>query len=188
MYGNGVAVADVHTSRGKGYLDRIVFRTGDDAADLFRYACRSCHTIDGYHPLAPALGGTNPEFIAAIVRGTDLLAGNMPPFPGSDGEAELLAGYVWDRVEQRPLDETAGLEGLALGEAVFDVWCGRCHVFGGFRDNHESLVGLEPEDYEDIFDNGGDYGDGMPDFTGTDAERAALVAYLSSLGSGGDVQ
>jgi hypothetical protein len=79
IYGNGVSLARIKQFQQDGLLPAIRYRTGDDGADLFRHACRSCHTVDGYKPLKPAFDGTDREFIAAIVRSTELMRGNMPP-------------------------------------------------------------------------------------------------------------
>ena len=71
---------------------------------------------------------------------------------------------------------------------MFEIRCGLCHEFGGYNDNRDSLVGLTVEEYDDIFDNGSDYADEMPDFTGDKVQRAALIAYLESLAEGGGQQ
>jgi mono/diheme cytochrome c family protein/cytochrome bd-type quinol oxidase subunit 1 len=185
MYGNSLEVAKADEYRQGGYLPHIAFRTGDDGADLFRHACRSCHTIGGYKPLAPTFDGTDPQFIAGLTLGTDAMKGNMPPFYGTEEEAGLIADYIWKRVDERPFSEVYGLSGAALGAKVFEIRCGRCHEFGGYHDNRASLVGLDRDDYNDILDNGGDFGENMPDFTGSDEEREALIQYLLSLEEGG---
>jgi mono/diheme cytochrome c family protein len=185
MFGNAVELAKEDTYRKDGYLSQIAFRTGDDGADLFRHACRTCHTIDGYKPLKPTFDGTDPGFIAGIIKGADTIKGNMPPFLGTDEEVALISDYVWKQVDQRPFGDVYGLSGRELGAKVFEVRCGRCHEFGGFRDIFDSVTGLTEDEYNDIFDNGSDYGDGMPDFTGTETERKALIAYLQSLEKGG---
>jgi mono/diheme cytochrome c family protein len=185
MYGNAVEVARRDVYKAGGYLSAIRFRTGDDAADLFRRACRSCHTIDGYKPLGPAFDGTDPQFIAGITLGAHVLRGNMPPFYGTAKEGALIAEHIWERVDQRPIGEIYGLAGVDLGEKVFEIRCGRCHEFGGYRDNRVSMMGLEEGEYDDILDNGSDYGDEMPNFTGDEVERRALIEYFQSLTEGG---
>ncbi len=186
MYGNATEVSMQDVYREEGLLPHIAFRTGDDGADLFRRACRSCHTIDGYKPLAPVFAGTDPEFIAGIVMGAELLHGNMPPFLrhrggspsdrrphlGARGPAPLRA----DTRPRRPRHSAARSTRCAAGAAT---------RFGGYRDNLDSVTGLDDADYNDILDNGEDYGEGMPDFTGSDAERAALIAWFKSLPEGG---
>jgi mono/diheme cytochrome c family protein len=186
MYGNAVAVADAEKYRTDGYLAYIAFKTGDDGADLFRRACRSCHTIRGYHPLNRAFDGTDADFIAAMVRGTRALKGNMPPFLGTDEEAALIAAHIQQRVDRRRFKEIHRLEGIALGQEIYDVRCGLCHEIGGYNDKSASLAGLTEEDIGGILDAGSDYGEEMPDFTGDEDERAALIAYIRSLDDGGE--
>jgi mono/diheme cytochrome c family protein len=186
MYGNAVEVSRADAYTADGYLAHIAFRTGDDGADLFRHACRSCHTIDGYKPLSPAFDGADPQFITGVTMGAHSVIGNMPPFYGTEDEAAMIAEHIWKQVDQRPLSEIYGIGGVELGRKVFDVRCGICHQFGGYRDNRETLVGLDEDDYNDILDNGGDYGEGMPDFSGSDEDRAALIAYFRSLVEGGE--
>lgn len=188
MYGNAVEIAKTDTYRSQGYLSEIAFRTGHDGADLYRHICRSCHTIDGYNPLAPAFDGTDPDFVKSMILGAHALEGNMPPFLGTEEEAALIADHIWSLVDQRPFTEIHRDSGIDLGKKVFAVRCGRCHVFGGYQDNSESLTGLEEDDYNDIFENGSDYADEMFNFTGDDTERAALIAYLQSLEEGGEAR
>ncbi len=185
MYGNAVelAKADVYTQ--DGMLEHIAFRTGDDGADLFRHACRSCHTIDCYKPLKPALDGTDTAFIAATVRGMQVIKGNMPPFTGTEQEAGLIAAHLYGKLDSRHLSEIYKLSGVALGEKVYDVRCGRCHEIGGFNDKWETLAGLTADDLNDLLDMAADFGEEMPAFTGDDVERQALIQYLLSLNKGG---
>jgi mono/diheme cytochrome c family protein len=181
MYGNGIEVAQMDRIAQDGMLAHIAFRTGDDGADLYRRACRSCHTVNGYRPLSPALSGTDPEFIAAFLRGIHVARGNMPPFPGTEEEARLLAEHLWKQLDRRPLAEIHGLSGAALGEKVYEVRCGVCHEVGGYNDKTESLAGWgDEEEYLDFLDMAGELADEMPAFTGSDEDRRALAQYLAT--------
>jgi mono/diheme cytochrome c family protein len=181
-----VEVARENVYREEGYLPQLAYHSGDPGEDLFRHACRSCHTLNGYRALAPKLAGTDRDYLAALVAGTDLMRGNMPPFWGTREEAEWIADHLLERIDDRPLAEVTGLTGVSLGERVFRVRCGRCHVFGGRFDNRESLVGLEREEYEEILDNGSDFDERMPDFTGSHADREALLDWLLTLNEEGE--
>ncbi|MBP1598918.1 MAG: Cytochrome oxidase, cbb3-type, subunit [Acidobacteria bacterium] len=184
MYGNGVGLAHTEQLRETGYLAQIVYRTGNDGADLFRHACRNCHTMDGYKPLKPAFDGTDQAFVAAIIQSAHLLRGNMPPFLGTPAEAGAVAGYIKAKLDPRPLPALYGLRGVALGERVFQIRCGKCHPMGGQGDKTNSLAGLAPEDYGNMLDMASEMGVGMPAFTGDATERAALIEYLTTLQAG----
>jgi mono/diheme cytochrome c family protein/cytochrome bd-type quinol oxidase subunit 1 len=185
MYANGVEVGLRDTYQRLGYLSQIAYRSGSAGADLFHHACGSCHTLHGYKPLDAAFQGTDRAFVSATVKATDQLRGNMPPFLGRAGEADLIAEFIESRIDQRSLSSIYGLQGAELGKQVFDVRCGRCHAPGTPRDNKQSLAGLAQADYENILDDAAGLGEGMPAFTGDQTERRALIQYFKTLGVGG---
>lgn len=187
MYGNAVEINKTDIYQEHGYYPEIKFRSSDAGADLFRHSCRSCHTMNGYKPLKQAFDGTDETFIAQVVIGSGVIYGNMPPFMGSEEEAHLIASHIYNQVDHRHISEIYGLEGIALGEKVYQIRCGKCHIIGGFNDKSESLiVDMTAEDLNDILDMAGDFADEMPEFTGDDKEREALIAYLLSLQEGGN--
>jgi mono/diheme cytochrome c family protein len=185
MYGNAVEVSDVAHMQADGMLPHIVYRTGDDGADLFRHACRSCHTMDCYKPLKPRFDGTDEAFIAAMVRGVGVMRGNMPPFAGTEQESKLIAAHIYQQSDHRALSEIYGLSRAELGRKVYGVRCGSCHQIGGYNDKAASLIGLSDDDYNNLLDMAGEMADEMPDFTASDEERAALIEYLKTLPEGG---
>lgn len=185
MYGNAVEVAYADRYQQEGYLAHMPFRTGDNGADLFRRACLSCHTMTCYHPLKPAFDGTDPEFIAGVVRGAHVMKGNMPQFLGTDQEIAMLATHIYGMVDHRHISEIHNLSGVELGKKVYEIRCGKCHQFGGYNDKSESLLGLSEEDYGDLLDMAGELAEEMPPFTGDEVERKVLIEYLKSLSEGG---
>jgi len=185
MYGNGVEVGRTEVYKQNGYLSQLAFRSGDDGADLFGHACRSCHTIQGYLPLKPAFDGTDRAFISAIIKSAHLLRGNMPPFLGTAGEADAIAGYLEVRTDRRPLAAIYGLPGVDLGKKVFDVRCGKCHPIGSTGDKMRTLAGLAEENYQALLDNASEIGAGMPAVTCSESERRALIEYFKILRVGG---
>jgi mono/diheme cytochrome c family protein/cytochrome bd-type quinol oxidase subunit 1 len=183
MYGNGIKISDTDTIRQNGYLASIGYHSGDDGADLFRHACRSCHAIRGYNSMRRAFNGTDRAFIAALIKAPTMLKGNMPPFLGSDAEADAIARYI-----DRGLDKVApaalpGLQGEELGKRIFDMRCGKCHTTGTIRKISDAIVGLTEENYNAMLDNAAILGAGMPAFTGDETERRALIAYFKTLKS-----
>ena len=108
----------------------------------------------------------------------------MPPWMGTDDEAVAIAAHIHNQIDQRPMHQIYGLQGVELGKKVFDVRCGVCHAFGGPSDKTESLTGLTEDDYSNLLDIAADLGEGMPPFNADDTDRAALIAFLKTLGQG----
>ena len=185
IYGNGTEVTETANYKKDGFLAQMAFKTGDDGADLFRHACRSCHTFDGYKALKPAFDGTDRAFIAAIVRATHQLKGNMPPFLGTAAEADKISDYLSQRIDKRPLAEIYKLEGAELGRKAYALRCGKCHVIGAASDKAKSFADQSADDLNGMLNSAADMGEGMPAYTGDAAERKALVAFLQTLGKGG---
>jgi mono/diheme cytochrome c family protein len=185
MYGNSVEPGDLAGSRADGVLAHVAYRDGDEGRDVFLRACRSCHTLDGYKGLAPLLAGTDPAYIAGALRGLDRMRGNMPPFPGDEREIELLAAWLGERVDRRPIAEIHGLRGAALGAAAYDLRCGRCHVPGGWQDVLPTFEGLDAAGIAEFLDTAADIAAEMPPYTGDETERAALAAHIALLANGG---
>jgi hypothetical protein len=178
MYANAIDVAGSATYQESGLLPHIEFRTGDDGADLFRRACRSCHTLSGYNALRPFLDGTDAEFIAGMVRGTGIMRGNMPPFLGTEEESQLIAEHLAGQIDQRPLPELTGLTGPELGARAWEVRCAPCHYAGGPRDMTSYLKDFSAEDLGDLLDMAGELATEMPPYTGSATEREALIQHM----------
>jgi mono/diheme cytochrome c family protein len=185
MYGNAIEVGNTGKYQQEGYLAHIRYRTGNDSADLFRHACRSCHTLQGYKPLKPAFDGTDRAFIAAIIRGAHLMRGNMPPFLGGPREADEIAAYIEGCLDRRSVAAIYGFQGVELGQKLFQIRCAKCHPMGGRGDKSKSLAGLTREDYQNLLNAASDLGVGMPAFTADDADRRALIEYLMTIKAGG---
>jgi mono/diheme cytochrome c family protein len=185
QYGNGVDVAQVAQIQADGMLAHMTFRTGNDGADLFRRACRTCHTISGYKALKPAFDGADAAFIAGAIAGAHKMKGNMPPFVGNTAEAKAIAEYIYPFLDHRPLSRIYGLSGIDLGKKVYDIRCGKCHVIGGFNDKSASIAGVSDDDYATLLSSSGELSEFMPAYTGSDEEWSAMVQYLKTLTSGG---
>jgi hypothetical protein len=56
---------------------------------------------------------------------------------------------------------------------------------GSLQEKTKSLTGLTQEDYENVLNNAAELGDGMPAFTGDEAERRALIEYFRTFKAGG---
>lgn len=123
--------------------------------------------------------------LSAIIKSAHLLRGNMPPFLGTAGEADAIAGYLEVRTDRRPLAAIYGLQGVDLDKKVFDVRCGKCHPMGSTGDETRTLAGLAEENYRALLDNASEIGAGMPAVTCSESGRRALIEYFKTLKVGG---
>jgi mono/diheme cytochrome c family protein len=68
---------------------------------VFTARCGSCHTIGGkMRPLDAAFKGAESEQVIGLLPVLDSMNPEMPPWTGSDAEAQALAAYVVDAMKQ----------------------------------------------------------------------------------------
>jgi mono/diheme cytochrome c family protein len=173
IYGNGALVAKTAQYQKDGFLSEIHYKTGDEGADLFRHACRSCHTLTGYKPLKPVFDGTDKKFIAGVIRSARFIKGNMPPFLGTPSEAEKIAAYLDVHIDHAPITD---------GARAYRVRCAICHPLGTTHDKSKSFNGQSVADLGNMLDLLPVLSKDMPAYTGGAAERALLISYLQQLG------
>jgi mono/diheme cytochrome c family protein len=185
MYANGQRADAVEAGGEDSLLERIAYRTGDDGRDLFNYSCRSCHQLEGYRALKPFFDGTDKTYITGALAGSHVMRAPMPPFAGNAEEREILAAWIAERVDTRPLHAIHGTEGLALGRQVYKARCGSCHVVGGYGDVTETLIDFEADDIDEVLSDN-EMAEEMPRFTGDAKERQALIEYILSWKGGAE--
>lgn len=64
----------------------------DSGAAVFVVRCSPCHSIDGFRAIKDLVEGLSAEEIVEYMDYMESV--EMPPFTGSDAEAELLAAYL----------------------------------------------------------------------------------------------
>ncbi len=85
---------------------RDKFAAGKQSFDA---RCGHCHTIDGnFRPLNKAFAGNDAEAVKGLFPVLDSMSPNMPPFTGSPEEADLLAAYIAQAANAKPVAATQG--------------------------------------------------------------------------------
>jgi mono/diheme cytochrome c family protein len=178
MYGNGMRVTEAQQIKyGGGILAGALWvrhKTPDPnvavGEDVFRVACRSCHTLDGYRGLREPLRGLDEGYVYELTGRLEFLRGAMPPFAGTDSERWALAKYLVSK---------AGAEwSMISGEEVFDKRCGFCHSRDRFRPLYDGLNGNSRQDLLDLLPTLGDMAEGMAPWSGSDEEAGMLADFL----------
>ena len=109
MYANGVRVADLPLLKEEGVLRHATYarvRSLDDAvgagAEVFRLTCTRCHTVSGINSVTDRLtdmygpADWDRDTVKYYVLGMHAARPFMPPFPGTDREAGVLADFLLD--------------------------------------------------------------------------------------------
>jgi mono/diheme cytochrome c family protein len=179
LYPNGLRPEDVRELPGRGgVLAQAVWvenrSTDSEVAagkEIFRVACRGCHTLDGYNGLREPLAGLDEDYLYELTGRLEILRGKMPPFPGTDDERRAVAKYLSTEIEDRA---------LADGGEVFEKRCGYCHTKEGYQPLYEAMQGYTREDVIDVLPLLGDMTDEMAPWSGTEEEANLLADYLLS--------
>ena len=143
--------------------------------EIFRVACGNCHARDGYNGLSGRVRGWDQDYTAAFIQRLEYTLRAMPPWVGTEEEALALAQYLLSL----PGAQSAGE--LSDGKELYEERCAACHTLHGERSLAELVEGLTAEDLDEYMQDM--ESDEMPPFTGSDAQRAALAAYLEILGN-----
>ena len=183
LYSNGILVDEVDALRAQGIAARSDWVDGDEAdpvvlgEQIFRATCQNCHARTGYNGLASRVAGWDEEFTAGMIQRLEYTRRLMPPWVGTEAEAEALATYL---MTLKPTE----VQRPATGEQVFDLRCGSCHTLHDTNPLMEVVEGMDADELDDFFsDLERDY---MPAFTGTDDERRMLAEWLAT-GAGTEV-
>ncbi|MFC1564014.1 cytochrome ubiquinol oxidase subunit I [candidate division KSB1 bacterium] len=180
MYGNGLHKDNYSSIRENGGLSAAtIFVTNnipdpdiDTGRDIFRIACRSCHTVDGYRGLKDPVSGLDRDFLYGLVDKVENMKGNMPPFPGIETEKQALAEYLFslndDKIE------------LLTGYNVFQKRCGFCHTRNKYRGLNDFFYGQYKEDILEMLPLLSDMIDLMPPWSGSDEETEMLAEYIAA--------
>ena len=78
---------------------------------LYTYHCGSCHSTDGYMGLSQLLHGWSPVLIGRLVRDPDGFRFVMPPWSGTESEADALTAYLGGIAKPSPVPALEGSDG-----------------------------------------------------------------------------
>jgi len=193
LWVNGLTPDEAERTRRAGLLASARFSADglpDDQArgrEIFRLACRGCHTEAGYGGVRRFVDGRGVPAIETQIRTLEQRR-RMPPFPGSDAEVRQLALWL------ASLDGVVEPEGAPLGDAFLDMgrrkmesFCLSCHKLDGARGDNPLRPRLKGWTQQEAYRNIGRLRQMNPlmilEFQGTEIERQALAAWLAALGA-----
>jgi mono/diheme cytochrome c family protein len=181
LYSNGFRADEVQTLKTAGIVASDPWidtsKANDPVAmgeEIFRAACKNCHSRDGYNGLASRVRGWDQQFTAGFIQRLQYSLRPMPPWVGTPQEANELAQYL--------LSLPGAKESPAAnpdGSFVFRRRCSSCHTLHGERSLSERLDGMSAQDIDEFLQDM--ESDEMPAFTAGEAQRHALADFLGKV-------
>lgn len=190
MYSNSIPKDAVEELNTKGFLNSALWvqhhqvtpeNRMEAGRELFIQQCYSCHTVNGRNnDLALLTEKMSYKALTSYIGKIHSVRYFMPPFSGTEEEAEALAAYLTgglhgkDIVDAKPAAINSGAQGLSL----FEEHCAVCHapedIAGAFEGEGVEAISEALTTLDVISDE-------MEPFSGSDKERVELSNYISSL-------
>ncbi len=190
IYSNMIMKNDLETIGDRGYLqtaiwvpDRQVLTVDPVAAgeELFIQQCYACHTAGGFNnDLKAQTARLSYTAMSSYIKRIHQVRYFMPPFAGTEAEADALAAYLVGHWHGKEIDGPAA-EGPGddrAGARLFEEYCAACHLPD---DLAGSIAGLTQPVLVDLLGRLDEISAEMEPFPGSDEEAALLASFLSAL-------
>ena len=159
--------------------DENMMKAGEE---IFIHQCYACHTINGFNnDIVSRTASMSFGALQSYIKKIHKLRYFMPPFAGTDEEAQALAAYIAGGLHNKEVvlaAEAAGSDGVA----VFENNCSACHAA---EDLAPYFEGAAPEEIMEALASLDQISEEMVPFEGSKEETAALTSYLFSLNNEG---
>lgn len=191
IYSNMIYTDDVAALNENGFLSEAVWIEQHNrkleadsrlsaGEELFIQQCYACHTLGGFNnDLKAQTAQMSFNALRSYIGKIHQVRYFMPPFVGTEAEAEALAAYIAGAVHGKELAEpAAALAGDNAGRALFEEHCSACH---DSADLGPATEGLERAEIVAMLATLDQISDEMEPFAGSVEEAAELGSYLYHL-------
>ncbi len=182
MYSDGSLKSDENEIRQTGYTAGLKWKHEDESRrgeDLFNAMCKRCHSLRGYNSILERTYYMK-DHTAELVKRIGYMKAAMPPFRGTEGEADSIAAYLWSEqgkdmwgqktIPDRPTE--------LAGEAIWVENCGLCHTIDRFRPLLDVFSGVDEEEALEVVLMAEELDDAMPPFYGSEVAARWLAQYI----------
>jgi mono/diheme cytochrome c family protein len=187
MYSNGIRRAEVSEIQRTGFLPAARWANPkelheetvlDAGRELFIFQCYACHTIGGANnDILARTKSISYRAMRGFLRKIHEISYFMPPFAGNDSEARALAVFIVKGLQGKEIADGAEISD-GKGGALFESDCGACHDAERIRSR---TAGWDRARIRTGLDNLSALNPGMPDFSGSAAEKDLLADFIVSL-------
>lgn len=189
MYSNGLRPQQVEAFNKQGFLANAKWsqvQQVDDSnlqqagAELFRYQCYICHTVDGINnPIKPKVAHMDFASMQNYLDRIHQIRYFMPPFAGTEKEKQALAAYLVGTLHGKPLTMPAAASDTSSaapsGQQLFANNCAFCH---GEDKVKRYIQGWDRQRIRTALDKLNELNSAMPPYEGSAAEKEDLTDYL----------
>jgi len=192
MYSTGVTLARAEALKGQSYLANTRFasvrQVKDDnlsvaGAELFKFQCYACHTIGGLNnDILQRTSAMDYKGMVNYLLKVMHKRPYMPPFLGTEKEAQALAAYLIGDLQGKPVDLASLETTTSPGQELYEENCVGCHGLDIIRDwtrgqsVDEVVVGLGSLS---------ELNESMENFAGSIEQKRQLALFLKGGGAGG---
>lgn len=190
MYSNMIRKDDLSRLADQGFLQTAVWVQGRDlnqdtqkaaGEELFIQQCYACHTAGGFNnDLKAQTARMSYSAMSSYIKRIHEVRYFMPPFAGTEAEAETLAAYLVGEWHGKDVALPAKQAGVISGDRLFEQHCAACHVP---EDLHETLAALEAGEVVDLLGRLDEISAEMEPFTGTEEEAKVLAGFIRGEGT-----
>jgi mono/diheme cytochrome c family protein len=190
MYSNMIMKDEAAEISEKGFLQAALWVENRDITDgnrlsageeLFIQQCFACHTLGGFNnDLKAQTAHMSFGALKSYINRIHQVRYFMPPFVGTEQEAEALAAYLVGGVHGKDvvIEVRMVAPGGSEGADLFENHCAACHEVD---DLAPSLEGVSTEELAEMLATLDQLSDEMVPFDGDEQEADNLARFLFSL-------
>ncbi len=186
VYSNMIFKDDLAELANEGYLQKAVWvqdrKLGPDkqieaGKELFIQQCYACHTLGGINnDLLPLTSHMSYKALVSYINKIHKIRYFMPPFAGTQQEAESLAAYIASGIHGKEIIAAAPASPATdAGLELFEEHCASCH------DPQDLTLATEDMDRQEIVSllaRLDELSDEMAPFEGSEGEAAELADFI----------
>ncbi len=186
VYSNMILKEDLERINGRGYLQEAVWVRDRELGpenqleaglELFIHQCYACHTLGGLNnDLVPLTAHMSHQALASYISKIHQIRYFMPPFAGTQQEAEALAAFIASTIHGKEIVAASdSVPAADPGFVLFENNCASCHAA---EDLAPATEDLSREEIVSLLASLDEIADAMEPFDGTAEEAADLASYL----------